>query len=229
MVTRAFDGDDRVDARLDGTAHDVVDVALFEQIVRVLVVRAEHAVGVILRCEQREQRVEVARGRALANHDVLSALELGDGILHGAALVVGIDAGGDVGVQVVARKAGGVAVDFFVVRLRGDDLFEHLLVGVRDADIVHHFGQTLDAVVLVERVDRAVVEHRAGFVERCRRHAGGQHEAHVYGKILGGLQHILDAVGAHDISDLVRVGDDGRGAVRNDGVGKFLGGNERAL
>jgi hypothetical protein len=61
------------------------------------------------------------RGRALADHDVLSALELGDGILHGAALVVGIDAGGDVGVQVVARKAGGVAVDFFVVRLRGDD------------------------------------------------------------------------------------------------------------
>ena len=54
VVTRAFDGDDRVDARLDGTAHDVVDVALFEKIVRVLVVRAEHAVGVILRCEQRE-------------------------------------------------------------------------------------------------------------------------------------------------------------------------------
>ena len=194
-----------------------------------LVVRAEHAVGVILRCEQREQRVEVARGRALADHDVLSALELGDGILNGAALVVGIDAGGDVGVQVVARKAGGVAVDFFVVRLRGDDLFEHLLVGIRDADIVHHFGQTLDAVVLVERVDRAVIEHRAGFVERRCGHAGGEHEAHVNGQIFRRLQHILDAVGAHDIGDLVRVGDDGRGAVRNDGVGKFLGGNERAL
>ena len=54
VVARAFDGDDRVDARFDGTAHDVVDVALFEQVVRVLVVRAEHAVGVILRCEQRE-------------------------------------------------------------------------------------------------------------------------------------------------------------------------------
>ena len=102
MVAGAFDGNDRVDARLDGTAHDVVDVSLFEQIVRVLVVRAEHAVGVVLRREQREQRVEVARGRALADHDVLSALELGDGVLDGAALVVGIDAGGDVGIQVVA-------------------------------------------------------------------------------------------------------------------------------
>ena len=196
VVARAFDGDDRVDAVfVDGLAADIVDVPLLQKIVRVLVVRAEHAVGVILRCEQREQRVEVARGRALADHDVLSALELGDGILHGAALVVGIDAGGDVG----------------------------------DADIVHHFGQTLDAVVLVERVDRAVIEHRAGFVERRCGHAGGEHEAHVNGQIFRRLQHILDAVGAHDIGDLVRVGDDGRGAVRNDGVGKFLGGNERAL
>ena len=83
--------------------------------------------------------------------------------------------------------------------------------------------------MLVERVDRAVIEHRAGFVERRCGHAGGEHEAHVNGQIFRRLQHILDAVGAHDIGDLVRVGDDGRGAVRNDGVGKFLGGNERAL
>ncbi len=180
-MARAFDGDDRVDARLDGTAHDVVDVALFEQVVRVLVVRAEHAVGVILRREQREERVEIARRRALANHDVLSALELGERIFDGAALVVGIDAGGDVGVQIVAREAGGVAVDLLVVRLRGDDFFEHLLVAIGNADIVHHLGQTLDAVVLVERVDRAVVEHRAGFVERRCGYAGGEHKANVDG------------------------------------------------
>ena len=168
-------------------------------------------------------------GGAFPDHDELAPLQLGDGVLHIMALVVGVDAGGDVGVEVVALKVRGVAVDLLVVRLRGDDLFEHLLVGVRDADIVHHFGQTLDAVVLVERVDRAVIEHRTGFVERRCGHAGGEHEAHVNGQIFRRLQHILDAVGAHDIGDLVRVGDDGRGAVRNDGVGKFLGGNERAL
>ena len=122
-----------------------------------------------------------------------------------------------------------MAIDLLVVRLRGDDLFQHLLVGVRNADVVHHLGKTLNAVVLVEGVDRAVVEHRAGFVERCRGHAGGQHEAHVYGKILGGLQHIFDAVRSHDVCDLVRVGDDGGRSVRNDGVGKLLGGDERTL
>ena len=122
-----------------------------------------------------------------------------------------------------------MAIDLLVVRLRGDDLFQHLLVGVRNADVVHHLGKTLNAVVLVEGVNRAVVEHRAGFVERRRRHAGGQHEAHVYGKILGGLQHVFDAVRSHDVCDLVRVGDDGGRSVRNDGVGKLLGGDERTL
>ena len=122
-----------------------------------------------------------------------------------------------------------MTVDLFVVRLRGDDFFKHLLVGVGDADIVHHLGKALDAVVIVERVDRAVIEHRAGFVERRRGHAGGEHKAHVDGQVFRRLQHILDAVSAHDVGNLVRVGDDGRGAVRNDGVGKFLGGNERAL
>ena len=229
VVARAFDGDDRVDARFDRPAHDVVDVTLFEQVIRVLVVCAEHTVGVILRREQREERVEVARGRALADHDVLPALKLGDGVLDGAALVVGIDAGCDVGVQVVAREAGRVAVDLLVVRLRGDDLFKHLFVTVRNANIVHHLGKPLHAVVLVERVDRAVVEHRTGFVERRRRHAGGEHEAHVHWKILGRLQHILDAVRSHDIRDLVRVGDDGGRSVRNDGVGELLRGNERAF
>ena len=229
VVARAFDSDDRIDARFDSAAHDVVDVTLFEQVIRVLVVCAEHTVGVILRREQREQRVKVARGRALADHDVLPAFELGEGVLHGAALVVGVHAGCDVGVQVVAREPRCVAVDLLVVRLCRDDLFEHLLIGIRHADVVHHLSKTLHAVVLVERVDRAVVEHRAGFIERRRGHAGGEHEAHVDGKILRRLQHILNTVGAHNVGDLVRVGDHGRGAVRDDSVGKFLGRDERAL
>jgi len=223
VMTRAFDGNDRVDAHFDGAAHDVVDVSLFEQIVRVLIVGAEHTVGVILRREQREERIEIARCRALTDHDVLPALKLGDGVLNGAAFVVGVDARSDVGVQVVARKSRRVAVDLLVVCLCRDDLFEHLLVGVRNADVVHHLSKTLHAVVLVEGVDRAVIEHRAGFVERRRGHAGGEHETHVDGKILRRLQHILNTVGAHNVGDLVRVGDNGRGAVRNDSVGKFLG------
>lgn len=150
MMACALDGDDGVHARGDSLLDDVVDVTLFQQIVGVLVVRAEHTVGVILRGEQRQQRVKVARRGALADHDVLAALELGERVAHVGALVVGVDASGNVGVEVVAGKAGSVAVDLLVVRLRRNDLLEHLLVGIGDADVVHHLGKSLDAVVLVE-------------------------------------------------------------------------------
>ena len=229
MMARALDGDDGVHTRGDGLLDDVVDVALFQQIVGVLVVRAEHTVGVILRREQRQQRVKVARRGALADHDVLAALELGERIAHVGALVVGVDAGGNVGVEVVAGKAGSVAVDLLVMRLRRNDLLEHLLVGVGNADVVHHLGKALDAVVLVEAVDGAVVKVRAALVERGGGHAARQHEAHVERQVFGRLKHILDAVGAHDVGDLVRVGDNGRGAVRKNGLGKLLRADERAF
>ena len=140
--------------------------------------------------------------------------------------MVGVDAGGNVGVEVVAGKAGSVAVDLLVMRLRRDDLLEHLLVGIGDADVVHHLGKALDAVVLVEAVDGAVVKVRAALVERGGGHAARQHEAHVERQVLGGLQHILDTVGAHDVGDLVRVGDNSRGTVRKNGLGELLRADE---
>ena len=83
--------------------------------------------------------------------------------------------------------------------------------------------------MLVEAVDGAVIKVRTALVERGGGHAARQHEAHVERQVLGGLQHILDTVGAHDVGDLVRVGDNGRGAVRKNGLGKFLGAHERAF
>lgn len=49
------------------------------------------------------------------------------------------------------------------------------------------------------------------------------------GRISARLNHILDAVGSPDVRDLVRVGDDRRRAVRQDGLGKLPGADKRAL
>ena len=229
VMRGALDGDDGVDARLDGAADDIVDVSLFQKVVGVLVVRAEHTVGVILRREQRQQRVEVAGSGALADHDILTALDLGKRILHGGALMVGVDAGGNIGIELVAGKPGRVTVDLLVVRLRGDDFFEHLLIARVNTVGVHHLGKSLNAVVLIERVDGAVIEHRAGFIQRRGRYAGRQHKAHVNGKTLSRLKHIFDAVRAHDVCDLMRIGHDSGGAVRKHCFGKFLWGDQRAF
>ena len=215
MVAGGLDGDDGVDAVfVDGLAGDVVDVSLFQQIARVLVVGAEHAALGVLRREQGDQRLEIARGRALADHDELAALQLGQRVFQCGAFVVGIDAGGDVGIQILALEARRVAVDLLVVRLRGDDLRDDLRVVVDDAVGVHHLGQTLHSGVVIERVDGTVVQVRAGFIHRRGRDAGRQHEPHVDRQALGCLEHVVDAVGAHDVRDLMGVGDDRGRAVR---------------
>ena len=145
------------------------------------------------------------------------------------ALVVRVYTGGDVGVQIVAHQIGGVAVDLLVVRLAGHDLLHHLRVAVDGAHEVHHLRQTLHTGMVIEAVDGAVVQIGAGLVQRRGRHAGGQHEPHVHRQILRGLQHVLDAVGAHDVGDLVGVGDHGGGAVGQHRLGELHRADQRAF
>ena len=210
MVARGLDGDDRVDTVfVDRLAADVVDVALLKQVVRMFVIGAEHAALGVLRREQRGQRLKVPRRRALADHDELTAAQLGQRVLDVGALVVGIDARSDVRVEILAGQARRVAVDLLVVRLRGDDLRDDLGVVVRDAVGVHHLGEALHARIVVERIDGAIIKIRAALVHRRRRDAGRQHEPHIDRQALGHLEHIINAVGAHDVGDLVRIGDDG--------------------
>ena len=222
-------GDDGVNAQRNGLFHDVVDMTLLQQVIGVLVVGAEHAAIHILAAQQGDKCLQIAGGGALADHDELAALQLGQSVIQIGALVVGVHAGGYVGVEVVAAEAGGVAIDLLVVRLRGDDLFHYLRVAVDGAHKVHHFGKTLYAGVVIEGVDGAVIQHGAGLIQGRGGHAGGQHEAHIHRQILRGLEHVLDAVGAHDVGDLMGVGDDGGGAVGEDGFGKLRGADQRTF
>ena len=143
--------------------------------------------------------------------------------------MVGIDAGGDVGVQVVAHQVRGVAVDLLVVGLGRHDFLHRLVIPGNDAHEVHHLRQTLHPGMVVEGVDGPVVQDGAGFVHGRGRHAGGQHEAHIDGQALRGLEHIVDAVGAHNVGDFMGIGDDGGGAVGQQGLGQLLGGDQGAL
>ena len=204
-------------------------MALFQQVVGVLVVGAEHTAIHVLAGEQGHESLQIPGGRTLTDHDVLAKTQLIHGVLHIGALVVGVDAGGDVGVEILAGKARRMAVDLLVVGLRGHDLLHHLTVAVDHAHIVHHLRQSLHTGMVIEGVDGTVIQIGAGLVQRRGGDAGGQHEAHVHRQVLCGLQHILDAVGTHDVGDLMGVGDDGGGAVGQHRLGKLRGTHQRAL
>ena len=113
-----------------------------------------------------------------------------------------------------------------MVRLRGDDFGDDLLVVVNDAVGVHHFRQALHSRIVVERVNRPVVQVCARLVHRRCRNARGKHEPHVDRQSFGRLEHVVDAVGAHDVGDFMGVGDDGRRAVRKRRADKFLRADE---
>ena len=204
-------------------------MALFQQIAGVFVVGAEHAPLGILVAQQGEQRIQVPGGGALPDHDELAPFQLGDGIVQVMALMVGVDAGGDVGVEVVAHQIGGVAVDFLMMGLGRHDLLHTLLVSGNGAYKVHHLRQALDPGMVIEGVNCPVVQHGTGLVQRGGRHTGGQHEPHIHRQTLGGLEHVLNAVGAHDVGDLVGVRHHGGGAVGQHGPDKLLGGHQGAL
>ena len=224
-----LDCGDGVGSQRDGLLHDVVDVALFQQIVGVLIVGAEHAAVSILAGEQGHQCLQIPGGSALPDHDELAPLQLGDGVLHIMALVVGVDAGGDVGVEVVALKVRGVAVDLLMVGLGRHDLLHGLLVTVDGAHKVHHLRKALYPGMVIEAVDGPIVQNGPGLVQRRGGDAGGQHEPHVYRQVLCGLQHILDAIGAHDVSDLVGIRYHRGGSVRQDGLHELRGADQGAF
>lgn len=181
VMAGSLDGDDRVDAvAVDGLADDIVDMALGKEIIGVPVVAAEHAALMVFPVEQRRQRLEIPGGSALTDHDKLAPLELPQRVVQVGALVVGVDTGGDIGIQLLAGQARGMAVDLFMMCLGGDDLFDDLLIASDDADVIHHLRQALDAGIVIEHVDGPVVQRGSGFVHRRGRDAGGQHEPHIH-------------------------------------------------
>ena len=228
-VAGGLHGDDGIHAQGNGLLHDVVNVALFQQVVGMLVVGAEHAAVHIFVAQQGNQGLQVPGGGALADHDELAPLQLGQGVVNIGALVVRVHAGGDVGVEVVAGQTGGVTVDLLMMGLGGHDLLHHLGVAVDGAYKVHHLRQTLDPGMVIEGVDGPVIQNGAGLVQGRGGHAGGEHEAHVHRQILRSLEHVFDAVGAHDVGDLVGIGDDSGGAVGQDRLGKLRGAHQGAL
>jgi len=139
----------------------------------VFIVRAEHTAVSILAGEQGHEGLQVPGGGALPNHDELSPLQLGKGIIYIVALMVGINAGGDVGVEVIALQVRGVTVDLFVVGLRRHDFFHGLFVPVDGAHKVHQFRKALYPGMVIKAVNSPVVQNGAGFVQRRCRDTGG--------------------------------------------------------
>ena len=116
-----------------------VDVALHE-VVGMFVVAAKHA-GLRRFVEQGPEFFEIFRRGSLADEDLLSEGELFPRLVDLKTLVVGLDSGRDIFLEILAAEAGGVSVDPFAVLLGNLDFFHDLGVAVDDPGEVHHLRE----------------------------------------------------------------------------------------
>ena len=209
-----------VGAEGDRVPQQPVDVTAAQQIVRMLVVGGEGAARIHRRMQQRRERFEVVCRRAVADEDDLPARQLLLCLGEVVALVIRSDAGGYVGVQRATGQTRRVTVDRRTVRAGICELLQHVAVAADHTDIVHHLRESQHPRLPVKRAERRGGEGRAALVERRGGHTGGQHDLHVQRQPFGRLQHVADAVRAHHVRNLMRVGHHCGGAVRRDRAGK---------
>lgn len=194
----------------DAEAQVFVEVAFLENRLGMKVVRAEQKTAQVGRRHGLDQVGQVMAGRAVAQHDIYTGLEARFDVIQGETFVVRPDLGRCIGLKVLARDTGAVAVDGLFHFIGGDELVQDSIVAVQDARAVHKFADAEDAVVCQGPFHIVGLQHSTAVVERRRWDARRHHEADVQGRLFCGFHHVAQAGQAADIDDFMRVGDDGR-------------------
>ena len=192
------------------------------------VVAREHAhVGALV--DQAREGVEVSRGRSLTDEDPHAEAELFPCLDEAHALVVGGDAGGDVGLERGAAESGRVAIHRLAAGRGRGDLREHVGIARDDARVVHHLGERADGGPVEQSGHVRGADRRPGPVEPRGGHARRCAEVERERGAAGIVEHEVHARNAEDVGDLVGIGDGGHGAVRHRHAGELVGRQERAL
>ncbi len=214
-----------LEAARDRLSDAVIDVPLASEHISVPVVGGKAAPRRCAGIHEREKVAEVLLGRAFPDHDVYPPEELLSRLRKRRALVVALDPGVDVGVQISAGEERRMTID---------DLKEvHLLCEVRipgeDAGDVHHLGKPDDSLPPPEPGEVVGREHGAAGIKGCCRDTGREHDQDIERcpRSLG--EEVLDPGRPADVGDLVGVGDNGRRAVRKDEPGILSRGKKRTL
>jgi hypothetical protein len=196
------------DPRGDRAAHHRVDVSLGGHVLRLAVVGAERHPRRAELLDERQQRVEVARARRLADQQPHPGAQPLPALLRRDRLVVGADARGRVGLQGLPEHARRVPVD---VRRAAQRQLRELGLGAADhAGEVHHLGEADHAPAPEQPLEVAGAERAPRRLEARRRHGRRGHEVDVERQLRADVEQPVDAVGAEHVRDLVRVGHAGR-------------------
>ena len=209
-----------VDAVGHGPAEDVVDVALPLDVSQVLVVGAEEhpAGGELVLGDVPHDLLHAPAGGPQPQVEPHAPAQLLQEFAVFRAFVVRLGPGDTVGVELVPEEQGGVAVDG--PALEELEFIQHLPVAGDHGHVIHHFPQADDPFLGQEGLHIAGHQLGAAGLEAGAGDAGGDHEEHGQRQPFRLIQHVLDAVGAAGVGDLMGIGDNGGGALLEHAFGE---------
>ena len=208
MPRRGVDGgeDDcvlRRDPGSDSLAHHPVDVPVLGDVLRIAVVGAERDPVRAELLHERQQRLQVARHRRLADQQPHAVAQTLASFVRRERLVVRANAGGCVGVQLLAEHARCMSVDLDA--FREPKLVQLTLVGVDDTGEVHHLGEAEHSSPSKQTLEVAALQGSTRRLELRGGDAGRRHEVEVERQALAGVEQPVHPVGSEDVRELVRI------------------------
>ena len=224
-----LDGLDGIQPFSDGTADDMIQMALVDERIGVGIVgdqAGEAVVDLVVQHGLDDDRHIVPRA-AVAHQRVHAMAHFFQHVFRAGGFVAAADAGCDIGVQRGAGIGNG--------EMAGDDIVGFERLGQLGMDVflradhvgeAHHLAESHDAVPAHHFADIVRADRRAGILKSgdCG-HAGGRVGHGLERGTLRILDHDPDALFAADIADLVRIHEDAGRAAGDDRLRIFAHGD----
>ena len=200
-------------ARLKRAPHVFIKVTDHQQI-RMQVVAAKHA-ECRMGFEQRCQRREIARRRALANENLHPRLQLVHRLRQSETLVIRRDARRRIIRRHFAPQAGRVSIDRLAEFFRGGNHRHQRRIPREHAGKIHHLAEVFDFFASQQPRHRAGIKCGAGRFESRRRNAGRRAKIELERRARTVANHVVHASDTQDVGDFMRIGDRRHGAMNH--------------
>ena len=207
------------------------DPAFLQQHIRRHVIGADGDLrGEVRQRFQRRDDIRQQIGVRAADLDRQSGAQFFQRVVRRGQFMIGGDAGGEVGLQVSAAQAAGVAFNQFAAVETGLDNLLHPLAAVQHAVHIHHFRHAAHF-----RPAEHGLHFRAGEIGAGHFEAGGGGDArrrgdhHLQRQVAAGVYRVAHALDAEDVGQLMRIPEHRGGALGEDDFGVALGWQMRAF
>ena len=217
-----LNGRDKIDTEGDGTTHDVIEMTVCNQRMRVGIIRnhgRKSAVYFVLR-DGLGDLLQIVPSGALAQHGIHAEAHFCECVLRTGGFMTAAHAACNVCIEAATRLRDGIVTcDDFAGFQRFAGNVVRRLRGSGDAREVHHFAETNGIIVLHFRGNIRGGDLRAGILKsRNSRNAGGGRQHSLQRSLFRLFRHQVNAFEAKHIADFVRVIINPDGAMGDNGL-----------